>query len=162
MNRKKLNDLTLRKIFFLTGSAKATGSECILWPWASMPYGRFSIMGRLILAHRFALEVKLGRALLPDEDALHSCDNPPCVNGKHLRAGTDAENTADAFARNRRALLPPVIGSQSVHAKLTEESIPAIRGLLRKKFSARMIATLAGVSVSTIYGIKHGSKWKHA
>lgn len=36
--------------------------------------------------------------------ALHSCDNPPCVNPEHLRWGTPQDNVDDMFARGRSAL----------------------------------------------------------
>lgn len=39
----------------------------------------------------------------PDKDhqALHSCDNPPCVNPNHLRWGTREENIEDRRTRGR-------------------------------------------------------------
>jgi hypothetical protein len=36
------------------------------------------------------------------EQIRHDCDNPPCVNPAHLRAGSAKDNTADALARGRR------------------------------------------------------------
>jgi hypothetical protein len=32
---------------------------------------------------------------------MHTCDNPRCVNPKHLRLGTQALNTADRDAKDR-------------------------------------------------------------
>lgn len=38
----------------------------------------------------------------PGNRALHSCDNPPCVNLKHLRWGSQSENITEMWARDRR------------------------------------------------------------
>lgn len=81
--------------------------EC--WPWtgsrsrAGRGYGFFAYTREHIgYAHRAVLEIKLGRFLLPGEEALHSCDDPGCCNGAHLFVGTQADNVAD-MARKGRA-----------------------------------------------------------
>lgn len=37
---------------------------------------------------------------------LHSCDNPPCCNPKHLRTGTAKDNSSDMIERGRRVGRP--------------------------------------------------------
>ena len=62
--------------------------------------------GRLVYAHRVTLAAATGVDLddLPEGVfALHSCDNPPCVNPDHLRWGSQADNVADSVKRRRRA-----------------------------------------------------------
>lgn len=51
-------------------------------------------------AHRVAYELMVG-PIAPGLHILHSCDNPPCVNPLHLRAGTPAENMGDMIRRGR-------------------------------------------------------------
>jgi DNA-directed RNA polymerase specialized sigma24 family protein len=52
---------------------------------------------------------------------LHSCDNPPCVNPEHLRAGTQRDNRRDAVIRRRTAR-----GERNAAAKLTDAQFAAI------------------------------------
>lgn len=51
-------------------------------------------------AHRLAYEFEI--APIPEgKDVLHTCDNPPCSNPRHLYAGTAAQNTRDKVERGR-------------------------------------------------------------
>lgn len=81
--------------------------EC--WPWTKRPqasgYGRFSWYeprwGPLQeTTHRLVAYITTGEQ--PNGRwALHSCDNPPCCNPKHLRWGTPRENVDDKIKRGR-------------------------------------------------------------
>lgn len=52
-------------------------------------------------AHRVALSLSLGRPLASVEQALHHCDNPPCVRPDHLFAGVNSDNVADRVRKGR-------------------------------------------------------------
>jgi hypothetical protein len=84
---------------------------CWLWTGAldHQGYGTFTWQGRgegglvWIGAHRAAFLLDGGR-LAPGEQALHRCDNPPCVRRSHLFAGTIADNQRDSYAKGRSGL----------------------------------------------------------
>jgi len=78
------------------------------WPWlgGKTTAGYATINARAfadqpLLVHRIVLERKLGRRLVKGEEAMHTCDNPPCLNPGHLRVGSHADNMRDAKAKGR-------------------------------------------------------------
>ena len=80
------------------------GSENDCWPREaariSGGYTMIRVDGKRVLSHRFSFELH-HRKLEAGEKVLHSCDNPPCVNPAHLRAGTQKDNMDDMNGRNR-------------------------------------------------------------
>jgi hypothetical protein len=77
--------------------------EC--WPWTAYShptgYGRFWVCDKMVRTNRWVLEKKLGRPIREGYSALHSCDNPPCCNPKHVFEGTHSDNMQQAWDRCR-------------------------------------------------------------
>lgn len=134
--------------------------ECIVWTGskAGNGYGVFRVSRPAraqSYAHRLALERKLQRKLTPGERALHSCDNPPCVNSEHLRPGTQSENMRDASERGRT-----LRGENGTGTRLTFSEVTQIRALLEVPgVMQREIAARFGISTTTVSHIKSGKSW---
>jgi hypothetical protein len=100
------------------------------WPFqgalSSHGYGQLSLGRRkgLILAHRLAHMASTLEEIPAGLGVLHACDNPPCCNPRHLRAGTQADNAADMVARGRVSRLA---NEQSAQAKLSNADVAEIR-----------------------------------
>lgn len=81
---------------------------CWLWKGTTTgkshgEYGTFWNGERIVLAHRFLLELTLGRKLKPKMNACHRCDVPLCIRPTHLYEGTQSQNNKDAYTRKRRS-----------------------------------------------------------
>lgn len=100
------------------------------WPFQGyrtpLGYGQMSLgLGKgLILTHRLAYVIHTLQPIPPGLGVLHSCDNPPCCNVRHLRLGTHAENAADMVARRRS---PHMRNELSGKAKLSDVEVDEIR-----------------------------------
>lgn len=63
-------------------------------------YGQRWRDGKVRYVHREVWEMVEG-PLLPGEEVLHRCDNPPCFLFEHLFKGTQLDNVRDCIAKGR-------------------------------------------------------------
>lgn len=79
--------------------------HCLEWPHGMVSttkrYGLTSWDGKQRRAHVVACELAHGPRPSAQHEVAHSCDNPPCVNPRHLRWATRLENVKDCQERNR-------------------------------------------------------------
>lgn len=135
------------------------GPGCWEWQGARRPTGHGIFLGperKLISAARFALELHLHQAIPSGMETCHRCDNPPCVNPRHLYFGTRQNNVDDAWARG---LMP--MGSEKTSAKLTEDQVVVLREAYALGAETKSLARQFGIAVPTLRQIVLGLKWKH-
>lgn len=138
--------------------------ECWQWTGCRMRqgYGRISVGNNMLAAHRIALWLATGDNG-SGRCALHSCDNPPCVNSNHLRWGTLSDNNADMRSRgraNQNKWNGRRAGSANPRAKLNDDQVRQILAM-REVCTRSELAIYAGVSLSTIGQILNGKRWTH-
>jgi hypothetical protein len=120
------------------------------WEWqggkANSGHGRFWFDGKQIPAHRAAYLIEVGE--IPEGlNVCHSCDNPPCVNPRHLWLGTQAENLQDMCDKGRH------VGCR----KLTEDDVRAIRA---SNDSSADLAKHYGMTYHAIWAVRAHRTWR--
>ena len=125
------------------------GNEDDCWLWKGSfntnGYGWHWIEGKLIYAHIYAL-ARITPKPFANAQVMHSCDNPACVNPKHLSWGTMSENIKDMYAKGRQHKQTKKL------LKLTKEDVIAI---YNSKATMRKLAEQYNVSRQTICNIKN-------
>lgn len=137
---------------YFSDALKVETDDCIEWQYArDYNYGYITYEGKNWKVSRLVMFLKQGEAPIDKPHVLHSCDNPPCFNYRHLRYGSVRDNFNDAISRNRT-----LKGERHPQAKLTTENVLAIR---KDDRNDQAIAEEYGVSRPTIYKIKTKEYW---
>ena len=111
-------------------------------------------------AHRFVMEMKLKKKLLPSIKVLHKCDNPACVRPSHLFLGTQLDNLRDMFAKRRNSIYFGGKGEKNPGAKLTKKEVEEIRKkYIPWKYSQKQLALKYGVVQQTISRIINNKRY---
>ena len=133
--------------------------ENACWEWTGScrqsGYGQIGVGSKTPGAHRVAYEIFVG----PVPDGLlvrHTCDNPPCVNPRHLLVGTHQDNSDDKVARARQ-----VRGQDIPWTRLTDADVIAIRTRHAQGETQSSLARVFAVSQSRISEITRQESWKH-
>lgn len=140
---------------FFEAKVKRT-ETCWLWMGNKDKHGYGQSGKRNELAHRRGWKLLFGP--IPDGLwVLHRCDNPPCVNPKHLFLGTAGDNARDRARKGRNG---DQWGERNPSAKLTQEQVDAIRLLYASdRAIQRIIANQFSVSQTLISAIVRGKIW---
>lgn len=135
------------------------------WNWLGSldecGYGRYQINKKRKFAHRLSYEIEYGP--IPDNLLVcHHCDNPKCVNPKHLFLGTNDDNMKDMARKGRANRSSKNIGIENGSHKLSPEQIIEIRELYSTKtISQSKLGKMYGVSQAVIWKIVTHKNWKH-
>lgn len=158
------------------------GSEDECWPWmgsmVTAGYGQWNWHGRSARAHRLAYEFH-NKVYLPQQErvtkdcvcVLHTCDNPPCCNPKHLFLGTHLINKHDSMRKGRHtrgethsSVTHPELlkrGENSCKAKITEKDVAAIRNRYLAGEKQSDIALDFGIGQTNVSAIVRRVSWSH-
>lgn len=144
----------------LSANSVAQG-ECLVWQGDTLRgYGRISIHGKPRRANRVAFEVASGKSAAGFV-VRHTCDNPTCINPRHLILGAQLDNVRDMWERGRAA---PVVGERNGRSKVTADQVVEIRRRYTprcRKNGAHALAREFGLSHASVGAIVNGDSWKH-
>lgn len=132
-------------------------NNCIEWQQGKdqFGYGQFRVNGKTKSVHRLVATLVYGEPLT-GQQALHSCDNPSCINPDHLRWGTTQENTADRDTRNRGNFTGP---KKAWTTKLDELQVQQIRLLVASGDSKASVGRIYGISGRHVLSIVRRESW---
>jgi len=134
--------------------------ECWNWIGSLDTLGRGIIVIKRVnkVSPRIAYQLSYG--VDPGEHwVLYTCDNPACVNPKHLYLGTPKNNAQDRRKRHRDIYGR---GDNSRYHKLSQLIANQIRqDYIPRKVSAQKLADRFGVSKKCVLNILHNRTWKH-
>lgn len=152
------------KRFFSKVAITANNEKCWLWRASTdrRGYGRFHITNNKkkfgMRAPRISFFIANGIGT-NGKLVCHSCDNPNCVNPKHLFLGTSLDNTQDMMNKGRNIFQ---LGSEHHNSIITEEVVLKIREYRKKTgYTYQKIADVFNIKKSHVTDIILKRRWAH-
>lgn len=147
-----------RRREWLHGNRDFDGASCLAYPFSRSTNG-YSIItltgsGQMSV-HRYMCLMVHGEPPSDEHEVAHSCGNKNCVNPKHLRWATKAENAADRLLHGTHGR-----GEKNGMAKLSAEDVKEIIAK-RGVETGRSLAKRFGVSAAQISNIQLGRQWSY-
>lgn len=159
-DRQTKPDLRANTFARFWSHVRATTNPADCWEWTASNvrgYGHFSVDGKAVIATRWIYAFLFGE--VPDGHFVcHHCDNPKCVNPAHLYVGTPRQNTLEMHSKGRWA---DRRGERHPLARLTEDSVRAIRQQAAMGVAYSQIAEDFGMSTQHIGKIVRKESWNH-
>ena len=132
---------------------------CVRWPFSRTKFGYAATKfhGKSINASRLMCIIAHGDPPTESHQAAHSCGNGHmgCVNPRHLRWATPSENALEKYSHGTMR-----VGERNGFAKLNSSQVKEIRRRLSLGEKGKDLASLFGVTPSTISVIKKRKAWK--
>lgn len=139
---------------FLASALTIETAACIDWPFGcSQGYGETQYKGAVRLAHALVCEFIHGPKPIPAHEAAHSCGRRVCINHRHLRWATRAENIQDSIDHGTKPR-----GEKHSAARLTEANVRDIRAM-RGTATQDEIAAAFGVHRAHVKDIQMRRRW---
>jgi hypothetical protein len=140
---------------FLRAHLAWTSDECLTWPYRTVPagYGLAVVGGVQKRASRWMCILAHGEPPSSKHEAAHKCGNAKCVNPKHLRWATPAQNSADKLVHGTHNR-----GERSGKTKLASTDVRAIR---EAPPDLKVLMARFGVSKGCISKIRSGQRWRY-
>lgn len=139
---------------------KTSEDGCWLWTGAKDGggYGILQIATNIReKAHRWSWQTYYKQNIPKGYQVLHHCDNPSCVNPRHLFLGTNQDNVTDKMRKGR---FNPCFGNVNGMCKITEEDVKKIVELHNNGYSYRQITKLFPIGNTQIGRIIRKESWK--
>lgn len=159
--RTKESDTDVRAYVLARVTIPDDPMACWIWHGSlnDSGYGMAFVRQAKIRASRLAYELFVG-PIPQDMHILHDpviCNNRRCINPKHLRCGTNYENSMDRFISETQPQ-----GETHYRTHLTEDDVREIRRLSRDEHMPyERIGARFNIHNATVHNIVHAQSWKH-
>ena len=140
-------------------TSKAGENDCWLWTAScdTAGYGIIRIDNKLRHASHIAFEIYNNKPVPHDMLIMHSCDNPLCVNPKHLSIGTKLLNNVD---KKKKGRCNPRRGNEHPMSKLNTNTVKEIRCLFKQgHHTFTSLASLFNINRTTVSRIINNKLW---